>query len=141
MTRVLIGMLLLSGTVAAEPTPAPSMVGFQTPTKNINCTWLKSVDEPPSMQCMVNQFDGKRPARPADCELDWSSEATLTPGQPATLWSCRGDTSWWAEAPVLKYGSEWKEGPFSCTVSQDGVRCTDGKHGFWVSRKKIKRLP
>ena len=114
-----------------------SVVGFQTPTKNINCTIYTDLS-PRTLECMVATYTGKVPKRPADCELDWTAQADLGTTGRASLFACRGDTSWWVDAPVLAYGKTFRNGAFTCKSEKTGVTCTNGsKRGFKVSRGSI----
>ncbi len=113
------------------------VVGFQTPTKNINCTIYTDLS-PRTLECMVSTYTGKVPKRPADCELDWTAQADLGTTGRASLFACRGDTSWWVDAPVLAYGKTFRNGAFTCKSEKTGVTCTNGsKRGFKVSRGSI----
>ena len=128
--------------VSGSPAQAQTEIyGFQTPTKNINCTYYPFDGEPPYMECMVGTFTGKAPAKPSDCDLDWTAQAGIGKSGAASLFGCRGDTSWWPDAPVLNYGSTWKKGPFSCSIAKTGVTCKNtSKKGFFVSKSSIKRV-
>ena len=113
------------------------VVGFQTPTKNINCTVYTDL-APRTLECMVSTYIGKVPKQPADCELDWTPQADLGTTGRASLFACRGDTSWWVDAPVLAYGKTFRNGAFTCKSEKTGVTCTNGsKRGFKVSRGSI----
>ena len=113
------------------------VVGFQTPTKNINCTIYTDL-APRTLECMVSTYIGKVPKQPADCELDWTPQADLGTTGRASLFACRGDTSWWVDAPVLAYGKTFRNGAFTCKSEKTGVTCTNGsKRGFKVSRGSI----
>ena len=113
------------------------VVGFQTPTKNINCTIYTDLS-PRTLECMVSTYTGKVPTRPNDCELDWTPQADLGTTGRASLFACRGDTSWWVDAPVLAYGKTFRNGSFTCKSEKTGVTCTNGsKRGFRVSRGSI----
>ena len=113
------------------------VVGFQTPTKNINCTIYTDLS-PRTLECMVSTYTGKVPTRPNDCELDWTPQADLGTTGRASLFACRGDTSWWVDAPVLAYGKTFRNGAFTCKSEKTGVTCTNNsKRGFKVSRGSI----
>lgn len=116
------------------------VVGFQTPTKNINCTIYTDL-APRTLECMVSTYIGKVPKQPADCELDWTPQADLGTTGRASLFACRGDTSWWVDAPVLAYGKTFRNGAYICKSEKTGVTCTNGsKRGFKVSRGSITAL-
>jgi hypothetical protein len=49
---------------------------------------------------------------------------------------CAGDTVL-HQGPVLKYGTTWRRGGFTCTSRSTGLRCTNrSRHGFFVSRAR-----
>jgi hypothetical protein len=133
--------LMLGFAISVQPAEATAEVeGFQTPTKNINCTWRPDGDTP-VLECMIDQYGGKVQKKPADCDLDWGPQGTLEATGRAELWACRGDTSWWPEAPVLAYGSTWRKGPFTCSIAKTGVTCKNtSKRGFFISRNAIRAL-
>lgn len=115
---------------------------FTTPSKNIQCIYYPEfVDGKPWLECLVLEFDGKKPKKPADCDLDWSPQASLGRTGKAEIFACRGDTSLQQFPLVLKYGAAWKRGPYVCLVAQSGVTCRNGsKRGFHVSRGSIKAV-
>ncbi len=135
-----IAFVAFGGLAAATDRAAfaqSGVVGFQTPTKNINCTIYTDLS-PRILECMVSTYTGKVPKRPADCELDWTAQADLSTTGRASLFACRGDTSWWVDAPVLAYGRTFRNGAFTCKSEKTGVTCTNSsKRGFKVSRGSI----
>ena len=139
-STAVIGFAAFVGLAAANERAAfaqSGVVGFQTPTKNINCTIYTDLS-PRTLECMVSTYTGKVPTRPNDCELDWTPQADLGTTGRASLFACRGDTSWWADAPVLVYGKTFRNGSFTCKSEKTGVTCTNGsKRGFRVSRGSI----
>ncbi len=114
---------------------------FFTKSKNIECIYYPTYVDGPFLECLVLNYTGKIPKQPADCDLDWSPQASLeTKGRPQ-IFSCRGDTPYQPYAPVVAYGSTWKRGPFTCSVATIGVTCRNAsKRGFFVSRTSIRAL-
>ncbi len=137
ITIAFAACLMVAATKDRAAFAQSGVVGFQTPTKNINCTIYTDLS-PRTLECMVSTYTGKVPKRPADCELDWSPQADLGTAGRSSLFACRGDTSWWVDAPVLAYGKTFRNGVFTCKSEKTGVTCTNGaKRGFRVSRGAI----
>jgi hypothetical protein len=115
--------------------------GFQTPSKNINCTYYEYDEEPAVFGCEIRGYSGPSPVRPRDCEFDWNPLPLMGQKGKATLFACVSDTRWWVEAPVVKYGSTWKYGPFRCSVATTGVTCTNlSGRGFVLRRSSVKAI-
>jgi hypothetical protein len=133
---------LLTSAVSMSVSATDGSEAFTTPSKNIQCIYYSDfVDGKPWLECLVLEFGGKAPRKPADCDLDWSPQASLGRTGKAEIFACRGDTSLQQFPPVLKYGAVWKRGPYVCSVAQSGVTCRNGsKRGFYVSRSSIKAL-
>ncbi len=115
--------------------------GFQTPSKNINCTYYEYDEEPAVLGCEIRGYTGTTPRRPKDCEFDWNALPEIREKGKATLFACVSDTRWWIDAPVVKYGSTWKYGPFRCSVATTGVTCTNlSGRGFTLRRSSVKAI-
>jgi hypothetical protein len=39
---------------------------------------------------------------------------------------------------ILQYGQSWSAGAFTCLSTTAGLKCTRGKNGFFMSRKRVK---
>ncbi len=51
--------------------------------------------------------------------------------------TCAGDTVYDRKARVLKYGSVWKRGPFTCISLLIGLSCANSTgHGFFLSKER-----
>lgn len=148
IVRALVASAVIAGAVLGMATLPSGFAhgnvpvhGFQTPSKNINCTYYEYDGEPATLACEVRGYTGTSPARPKDCDLDWNALPSIRERGKAELFACVGDTRWWPEAPVLKYGSTWKYGPFRCSVAPSGVTCTNrSNRGFVVRRSSVKAI-
>jgi hypothetical protein len=109
---------------------------FRTPSNNIHCLYYQN-----SLRCMVLDYVGKEPPKPADCDLDWGAGATLEARGRAGLFVCAGDTIQDNGAPIVAYGSTWKRGGFVCKSTTAGLTCRNRSSvGFFLSRRAIKRV-
>ena len=58
-------------------------------------------------------------------------------GKPK-LYTDVGDPSCCGAENYFPYGTSWRKGPFSCASSKAGLRCSNGAHGFSMSRSGVK---
>src|SRR3954447_11049119 len=117
----------------AFATPAQAaFVQFRTPSANIGGAWSSAHGG--NLRCDILSGLKPRPPKPRGCELDWGFGFQLSvTGRAMTV--CAGDTAVDRRARVLKYGSKWSRGGFSCKSSLAGLRCMNsGRHGFFLSR-------
>jgi hypothetical protein len=55
--------------------------------------------------------------------------------------TCHGDTAILPHSRILRYGTRWQYGDFSCRSRRVGLRCTNGgRHGFFMSRLRSFRF-
>jgi hypothetical protein len=155
---LLVYVVLFAGSTALASSPAGAQdVNFTTPSKNIDCLMLEFENQVQQVEevfvsCLVkNAAWKKKPAKPADCDLDWSdSEIGLSivgTGAKAkvsvNVGACRGDIGplCGPGCSVLGYGKTAKVGVVSCTSAASGVTCraSIGKRkGFTVSKAGYK---
>ena len=106
-------------------------VTFRMPSGNIACgysTGFGPVDAP------LRHPLGPEAEPAGRCELDWTG---LSMGRGTARPTCAGDTVYDPKAPVLKYGSVWKRGPFTCVSLLIGLSCTNRTgHGFFLSKER-----
>ncbi len=133
---VLIVALLAVVLVMAAPTEA-RVEYFRTPSGNIGCVYDSS---PPYLRCDIRTGLKPRPTRPASCDLDWGDSVSL--GRTGrTQLSCHGDTVFGSRGRVLRYGTKWTRGPFSCRSRTTGLTCRNtAAHGFFLSRQRWRRF-
>ena len=88
------------------------------------------------MRCDIGTKSWDAPPKPADCEFDWGPSVRLSDGGATFL--CVSDTVLGA-GDVLAYGSEIRNGDFTCTSAETGVTCTnsDGS-GFTLAKASYR---
>ncbi len=143
---------LIAALVGVGPASAQEIVHFTTPSRNIDCM-IFQFDSSTVADCLVKSAAWKKvPARPADCDLDWSNtEISLTSETKGSkrvatvsVGSCRGDIGPLCGnigtndgCTTLGYGKSASLGRVVCTSKATGVTCvtTAGpKRGFTVNR-------
>jgi hypothetical protein len=138
--RLAVGILVLSAVLSA-PAAASVTVTFRTPSGNIGCVYSSGVGPgAPSLRCDIRSGLRPRPARPRNCDLDWGDSYVLNPtGRAVVL--CHGDTTLDPRARVLRYGSRWQRGAFTCRSKRTGLRCrASSGHGFFLSKQHSYRF-
>jgi len=114
-----------------------SFVFFQTPSHNIGCVYSSS---PASLRCDIRSGLRPRPPRPGNCDVDWGDSYGLGATGRATI-TCHGDTAIDRNSRILRYGSTWKRGAFTCRSKATGLRCHNRSgHGFFMSRQRSYRF-
>jgi len=125
---VAVAALALAGTAAAD-----LAIPFRTPSGNIGCYYTSNRNQA-SLRCDIRSGLEPRPPKPRNCPLDWGDSYELAPTGRALL-TCHGDTAVAPSARVLKYGTRWSRGGFTCTSRKAGLRCVNrSRHGFFLSR-------
>lgn len=103
----------------------------RSPSGNIWCSLEYGIE------CQVRENDYEPVPRPEDCNLDWTDRefAVGDTGLPFRG-TCRGDTSYSGEPPVLPYGRTTLVENRACKSSEEAMVCwnTDSRHGFRLSR-------
>ena len=129
---ILVGLLLVAIAVAAAAQARESVyVTFRMPSGNIACGYSTDFG-PVTLRCDI--LSGMKPGLAGRCELDWTG---LSMGRGIARPTCAGDTVYDPKAPVLKYGSVWKRGPFTCVSLLIGLSCTNRTgHGFFLSKER-----
>ncbi len=106
-------------------------VSFRMPSGNIACGYSTDFG-PVTLRCDI--LSGLRPEPRRRCELDWTG---LSMGRGTARPTCAGDTVYDRKARVLKYGSVWKRGPFTCVSLLIGLSCVNSTgHGFFLSKER-----
>ncbi len=106
-------------------------VTFRMPSGNIACGYSTGFG-PVNLRCDI--LSGLRPRPRGRCELDWTG---LSMGRGTAAPTCAGDTVYDRKAPVLRYGSVWKRGPFTCVSLLIGLSCANSTgHGFFLSKER-----
>ena len=126
--------MLRLGLVLALLLPASAsakFVFFQTPSHNIGCAYSSS---PASLRCDIRTGLKPPPSKPKGCQNDWTFGYSVNATGRAHK-VCAGDTVFSPSAKVIRYGTTWRGGAFSCKSSTSGLRCKNRSgHGFFLSR-------
>jgi hypothetical protein len=132
VTRLAILLALLL------PASAPATFAFiQTPSHNIGCLFQSS---PAALRCDIRSGLKPPPSKPRGCTVDWTGGYQVgATGRAQKV--CAGDTVLSANARVVRYGTTWHGGPFTCKSSSSGLRCRNRSgHGFFLSRRHSYRF-
>jgi uncharacterized protein DUF6636 len=80
------------------------------------------------------------PSKPKGCTVDWTGGYQVgATGRAQKV--CAGDTVLSPTARVVRYGTTWRSGPFTCKSSSSGLRCKNRSgHGFFLSRQHSYRF-
>ena len=132
---VSVAALTLAGTAAAD-----LAIPFRTPSGNIGCYYVSNRNLSSTLRCDIRSGLKPAPPKPKSCTLDWGDSYELTPTGRALL-TCHGDTAIDPTSRVLRYGTRWSRGGFTCTSRKTGLRCsTRSGHGFLLSRTRSYRF-
>jgi hypothetical protein len=132
--------ILLAGTLAGAAggaafganDSASTLAGFHTPSGNIGCIYSKD-GASVFLRCDIATGIKPAPKKPRSCELDYGSGYSMSDTGRARV-VCAGDTVL-HQGPVLKYGTTWRRGGFTCRSKSTGLSCTNrSQHGFFLSR-------
>lgn len=126
----------------AGQAPASSTVTtfFRTPSGNIGCVYMKEGSRADYLRCDVGSGLRPLPPRPRGCEFDWGIGFNMAPRGPAKV-TCGSDSVLSPSTRVLRYGSTWRRGPFTCSSRRSGLRCTNAsRRGFFLSRQRSYRF-
>ena len=138
--RVALGILVLSALAAAPASASSVVISFRTPTGNIGCVYTSGLAPGPNLRCDIRSGLRPRPSRPRGCDLDWGDSYELGATGRAGV-TCHGDTAIDPRARVLRYGSTWRRGAFTCRSKTSGLRCRNLRgHGFFLSRQHSYRF-
>jgi Family of unknown function (DUF6636) len=130
---ILVGLAIVATAVSVATGQARESVyvTFRLPSGNIACGYATDFG-PVTLRCDI--LSGMKPRPRGRCELDWTG---LSMGRGTARPTCAGDTVYDPKAPVLKYGSIWKRGPFTCVSLLIGLSCTNRTgHGFFLSKER-----
>ena len=128
--------------LGAFAAPAAADYQFRTPSGNIGCYFAKaSAGSSTYLRCDIRSGLRPKPPRPRGCvdlDLGDSYEMGVT---GRVLVTCHGDTAIDPTARVLRYGSTWRGGGFTCTSKTTGLRCRNRRgHGWFMSRRHSYRF-
>jgi len=124
----------ITGAPSAAASPPETPGGFRSPSGNIHCQYWKD-ERGAELRCDIRTISNRLPPPPRDCDLDWGRAFAVTDGAAAAMRICHGDTVMNDALPVLAYGTEWRQGDFTCRSERSGVTCVNGSgHGFELAR-------
>lgn len=139
-----VALLTMASVVSVPAGPAqatPESESFQTPSRNIGCMYAATPPDPAYLRCDIRSGLWPKPARPATCDLDWGDAVALSPTGETRI-VCHGDTVLGdPNTKVLRYGTTWTRGPFTCTSQSNGLTCKNrAGRGFFLSLKVWRRF-
>jgi hypothetical protein len=128
---VVVAVVCAVAVVASAQGRESVYVSFRMPSGNIACGYSTDFG-PVTLRCDI--LSGLRPEPRGSCELDWTG---LSMGRGSARPTCAGDTVYDRKAPVLRYGTVWKRGPFTCVSLLIGLSCVNSTgHGFFLSKER-----
>ncbi len=128
---VVVAVVCAAAVAASAQGRESVYVSFRMPSGNIACGYSTDFG-PVTLRCDI--LSGLRPEPRRRCELDWTG---LSMGRGSATPTCAGDTVYDRKAPVLRYGSVWKRGPFTCLSLLIGLSCVNSTgHGFFLSKQR-----
>ena len=131
--RVWIECCITGSPSAAAAPPPETPVGFRSPSGNIHCQYWRD-EKGAALRCDMRAISNRLPP-PRDCDLDWGRAFEVTDNAAAATRICHGDTVMNDALPVLAYGSQWRQGAFTCQSERSGITCvSDLGHGFELAR-------
>ena len=138
MARAAAALLVATAALLAGTASASAAIDtFRTPSGNIGCVYDS---RPAYLRCDIRSGLRPAPARPKGCALDWGLSLNMGRTSRART-TCAGDTALDPRARVLRYGSTWRRGPFSCTSRTAGLTCRNAAgHGWFMSRQRWRRF-
>jgi len=132
MIRLLVALALM-----AAPTASAKFVFLQTPSHNIACAYSTA---PANLRCDILSGLKPAPRKPPGCQNDWTFGYQVGPTGRARK-VCAGDSVYSPTARVIRYGTTWRAGPFTCKSRTIGLRCRNRSgHGFFLSRQHSYRF-
>jgi hypothetical protein len=132
MTRLVLVLALV-----LTPSASAKFVFLQTPSHNIACAYSTS---PANLRCDILSGLKPVPKKPPECQNDWQFGYQIdSTGRARKV--CAGDSVYSPSAKVIRYGTTWRGGPFTCKSSTSGLRCRNRSgHGFFLSRQHSYRF-
>jgi hypothetical protein len=136
--RVILAATVVLAALVATSAASAVFVQFRTPTGTIGCGYDST--QGGSLRCDIGTGLRPKPPRPKGCHLDWGFGYVLATTGRAHV-NCAGDTVIDPRARVLRYGSTWSRGGFSCASQPAGLRCENANaHGFFLSKQRSYRF-
>jgi hypothetical protein len=135
--RLAATLLVVAAVLTGAASASATLATFKTPSGNIGCLYDSS---PAYLRCDIGSGLRPLPPRPKGCQLDWGFSLNMGRTSKARV-TCAGDTALDPRARVLRYGSTWRRGPFSCRSRTTGLTCENAAgHGWFMSRQSWRRF-
>jgi hypothetical protein len=140
LRRLAILVCVLAATGPAAASPGAVVTLFRTPTGTIGCVYSSGLGPPASLRCDIRSRLRPLPPKPPGCQLDWGDSYEVRRTGRAIV-VCHGDTAIDEHSRVIRYGSSWTRGGFSCRSRRTGLRCVNAsRHWFFLSRQHSYRF-
>lgn len=132
---VVAGVILGLSVTAGAWTRSNVLVSFRTPSKNIYCMYDSSYAY---LRCDISSGLRPLPPKPASCEFDWGGSVNMRRSGRSHV-GCVSDSVHTPNARVLRYGTTWRRGGFTCTSRSTGLTCRNARgHGWFLSRQRSR---
>jgi Family of unknown function (DUF6636) len=137
MVRVAIVAFAAAALAPGAASGASGADTFRMPSGNVFCAYEHYSFAPVELRCEIRSGVEPLPPRPQACgDAVWGAGYSMRPTSYATV-LCISDTVYDPKAKVLRYGTTWHGGGFTCTSNAKGLRCTNRKRdGFFLSRQR-----
>ncbi|UGS35892.1 hypothetical protein [Capillimicrobium parvum] len=126
-----LAALAIAAAAGIPSAGASTFTFFRTPSNLIGCVYQTG---PTFLRCDVmypTRFDGQRSCG----EVGDAGRSFTMRRRGSVKLPCASDTSFDPKSRLVPYGTTRRFGPFRCTVSMSGLRCTNaGGHGWFLSR-------
>lgn len=137
---VAVGAILCAVAAGSAQAGKSELVTFRTPSGNIGCVYASGSGLPTSLRCDIRSGLRPRPPKPSGCRLAWGDSYSMNATGRVVL-TCHGDTAILPNARILRYGTSWRRGGFTCRSRTVGLRCVNRTgHGFFLSRQHSSRF-
>jgi hypothetical protein len=137
---VAVCAILCLGSAGAARAGKAALVTFRTPSGNIGCVYAGGSGSPNSLRCDIRSGLLPRTPKPPGCRLAWGDSYSMNAIGRVVL-TCHGDTAILPNARILRYGTTWRRGGFTCRSRAVGLRCENRSgHGFFLSRQHSSRF-
>ena len=113
---------------------------FRMPSNNIYCAYMKGGGFPTELRCDTRTPIRPLPPKPKSCQFDWGAGYWMGPRGAAHV-NCISDSVYKNGSRVLRYGTSWHRGAFTCFSKRIGLRCVNASHhGFFLSKQHSYRF-
>ncbi|MFZ0343017.1 MAG: DUF6636 domain-containing protein [Gaiellaceae bacterium] len=140
VVAVAVCAMLCARAAGSAQAGKPVFTSFRTPSGNIGCVYASGSGSPNTLRCDIRSGLLPRPHKPPGCRLAWGDSYSMLAIGRVVL-TCHGDTAILPNARILRYGTRWRRGGFTCRSRAVGLRCENRSgHGFFLSRLYSSRF-